>query len=56
MEERAIYMKKEERRRLKEMFGVSETVLSETLHFKRNSVKNRRIRSAAVNIFGGYLF
>lgn len=56
METRAIYMTTENRRKLKDMFGVSNTILSESLHFKRNSVKNRRIRSAAVNVFGGYLF
>lgn len=49
-------MKKEDRRKLKEMFGVSETIISESLHFKRNSVNNRKIRSAAVNLFNGILF
>lgn len=56
METRAIYMKTENRRKLREYFKVSETILSESLHFKRNSVQNRRIRSAAVNMFGGLLF
>ena len=37
------------------MFGVSETILSESLHYKRNSLQNRRIRSAAINLYGGII-
>lgn len=56
METKAIYLKTDARRKLKAMFKVSETVLSESLHFKRNSIRNRRIRSVAVNMFGGIIF
>lgn len=42
------------RKRLSEVFDVSEPAVSEALRFKRNSLRARKIRSYAVNILGGY--
>lgn len=42
------------RKRLSEVFEVSEPAVSEALRFKRNSLRARKIRSYAVNILGGY--
>lgn len=50
-----IYIGMKSRAKLREQFSdVSECTLSEAIHFKRNSITARRIRSYAVNRLGAF--
>ena len=39
---------------LSEKFNVSRPTVCETLRFRRHSLENRRMRSYAMNVLGGY--
>lgn len=51
-----IYLRGDKRKELCALFGISESMLSQSLNFHRNSIKSRRIRSTAVNRYNGYYF
>lgn len=53
--EHQIYLRKADRQRLRERFGVSEVTLSEALNFRKHSVRCREIRSFAMNVCHGIL-
>ena len=50
-----IYISKENRKKLRESFGVSDSLVSNALTFSRESEKCRMIRSAAVNYYSGVI-
>lgn len=43
-----------DRKKLSEQFSVTLACVSDSLNFKFNSILNRRIRSYAMNVLGGY--
>lgn len=51
-----IYMRKEDRKSLIEKLGISKTVCSDALAFKRDSMLCRRIRAVAMNQLNGIFF
>lgn len=51
-----IYVRRDDRKRLKEKFKVSDVTLSEALHFRKHSRLCREIRSFAVNYCSGIIF
>lgn len=50
-----IILTKSQRARLKEKFDCSEPFISQSLMFKKTSLKQREVRSYAVNILGGFI-
>ena len=54
--EHLIYVKTEHRKKLKEKFECSDATLSEALNFKSQSLRSRRIRQMAINVYGGIMF
>lgn len=51
-----IYVRRADRKRLKEKFKVSDVTLSEALHFKKHSKLCREIRTFAVNYCRGIIY
>lgn len=51
-----ILVSTEMRQKLKEALGVSEATISDSLNFRRHSLRSRRIRSASINVYNGVPF
>lgn len=51
-----IILRKEERKALAEEFGISQSVVSNCLNFRRNRKDHALIRSYAMNVLNGILF
>lgn len=49
-----LFMDRGKRKALKEEFGLSESAISEAIHFKSNGKLARSVRSYAVNHLGAY--
>lgn len=50
-----IWVSKTGRQKLKKIFGCSQSTISDSLNYKRNSLTSRRIRMASVNVCGGII-
>lgn len=48
-----VVIRKEERAKLRSSFGVSDSAISDSLNYRRNSLLSRRIRMSAVNLYRG---
>lgn len=53
---KTIYLRKDDRQKLRDRFNVSETSLSEALNFHTHSVTARKIRCYAMNVCQGMFF
>lgn len=53
---KTIYLRKDDRQKLRDHFKVSETCLSEALNFHIHSVTARKIRCYAMNVCSGMFF
>lgn len=55
MEKMKIFLSKNGRRKLMSSYGKRDSSLSQVLNFHRNSEESRRIRSKAMNFYGGVI-
>ena len=52
MNDFTVYLRQDGRERLKSLFGVSDSYLSQCFHFKINGMRARKLRQYAVNMEG----
>ncbi len=53
---KTIYLRRDDRQKVRDRFKVSETTISEALNFRTHSVTSREIRCYAMNVCSGMFF